>query len=111
MKIECLKHGEVEFNGTGDFIGDESPITMYCPECEGIEPMKIEMRMILPPSADGEASVVYTYNAGRLSIPHLGAPSNLDVNDGIANGTIKPASKFISVEEALADIEEALKTS
>ena len=37
MKIECPKHGEVEFNGTGDFIGDESPITMYCPECVGEE--------------------------------------------------------------------------
>ena len=33
MKIECPKHGEVEFVGTGDFIGDESPITMYCPAC------------------------------------------------------------------------------
>ena len=37
MKIECPKHGEVEFNGTGDFIDDELPITVYCPACVGEE--------------------------------------------------------------------------
>ena len=32
--------------------------------------MKIETRMILPPPADSEVPVVYTYNAGPLSISH-----------------------------------------
>ena len=44
---------------------------------------------ILPPPSIGVADVVYTYNAGTLSISHSGAPSNLDVNDGKANGTIQ----------------------
>ena len=69
------------------------------------------MRMILPPPSIGVADVVYTYNAGTLSISHSGAPSNLDVNDGKANGTIKSTGKFISIEEVIADIEESLKTS
>ena len=33
MNIQCPKHGEVKFTGTGDFIGDETPVTMYCPAC------------------------------------------------------------------------------
>ena len=47
MKIECLKHGEVEFNGTGDFIGDGSPITMYCPECVG-EEVEVRVARLIP---------------------------------------------------------------
>ena len=39
MKIECPKHGEVEFNGTGDFRDDDI-ITMYCPKCVGEEQTK-----------------------------------------------------------------------
>ena len=35
MKITCHIHGEVDFNGTTDFIGVESEImTIYCPKCE-----------------------------------------------------------------------------
>ena len=37
MKIECPKHGEVDFEGTGDFRDDKMSITMYCPECVGEE--------------------------------------------------------------------------
>ena len=33
MNIHCPKHGVVKFKGTGDFIGDDKPITMYCPKC------------------------------------------------------------------------------
>ena len=74
------------------------------------EEANTEMRMIFPPPSIGEATVIYTYGGGTVSIPDRGAPSNLDVNDGIANGTIKSTGKFISIEEVISDIEEALKT-
>lgn len=29
----CDKHGEIQFEGTSDFIGDEGAVTLYCPKC------------------------------------------------------------------------------
>ena len=49
MKIECPKHGEVEFVGTGDFIGDKSAVTMYCPQCINEEQ---DIKPVVPTEVD-----------------------------------------------------------
>ena len=62
--MKCHIHGEVEFEGTPDFIGDKHPVTVYCPKCkEESDNMGIKIKRIDPllplPSYQTSGSVAF----------------------------------------------------
>lgn len=50
MKIKCDVHGELEWVGMGDFIGDTRAITLHCPKCEeetrNMEKMELDYKLL-----------------------------------------------------------------
>ena len=83
MKINCTVHGEVEFEGIPDFIGDspEDALaqTVYCPECE------------IERETDALPSLISTPHSGdthwvRICVEFSGLHRILDEDEEAKNG-------------------------